>query len=255
MHLRRLGASDVFVLGLPLLLDVICVVHAIRRGTIFPWIFVIVFLPGIGALIYIAMEIVPELVGSRGAAKVKAGITGVVDPNRDYRQALREAELVGSVDARRALAEQHLQRGQIGEGVAIYRALGQGQFRDDPVVLLGLARASFLAGDGAGAQEALDQLQATNPGYQSPDAHLLYARALEAQGKDEEARGEYERLVRYFSGEEARCRYAMLLDRVGETAAAGTVYQQVVKSLDGAPRHYRKAQKEWGDIARRNLAV
>jgi hypothetical protein len=31
------------------------------------------------------------------------------------------------------------------------------------------------------------------------------------------------------------------------------VYQQILKFLDGAPPRYRKAQKDWGDIARKAL--
>jgi hypothetical protein len=238
---------------LPLAIMIACVVHAIRRGNIFPWIYVIVFLPLIGSLIYVAMEIVPEWLGSHGARQIRAGMARAIDPHKDYRQALRDADLVGSVDARRALAEQYVQRGQMGEAVAIYRDLAQGQFKDDPVLLLGLARALFLGGDGAGTQAALDRLQAADPKFISADAHILYARALELQGKDAEARIEYERLVPYFSGEEARCRYAMLLERLGETAAARDVYAQIVKFLDGAPRHYRSAQREWGDIAKTAL--
>ncbi len=64
---------------------------------------------------------------------------------------------------------------------------------------------------GAGAQAALDTLRETNPDFNSPDAHLTYAQALEAQGKDAEAAEEYEELVKYYPGEEARFRYAMLL--------------------------------------------
>ncbi|MGZ5989353.1 MAG: tetratricopeptide repeat protein, partial [Rhizomicrobium sp.] len=82
---------------------------------------------------------------------------------------------------------------------------------------------------------------------------LLYARALEAQGKTDEAIAEYRRLVPYFSGEEARARFAMLLDKTGARDEARAIYQEIVKLLDGAPARYRQAQKEWGDIARRGL--
>jgi hypothetical protein len=36
---------------LPLGLMILCVVHAIRNGNVWPWIYVIVLLPGIGSLI------------------------------------------------------------------------------------------------------------------------------------------------------------------------------------------------------------
>jgi len=233
-----------------LALLVVCVVHAIRTGNIFPWIYVMVFLPGIGPLIYFFMVIVPELARGRAAQRLKRGAARAIDPNKDFRAAMREVEMVGSVDAKRALAEQLMQRGLFNEAVEVYESALTGQFASDPALLVGIARARFSAGDGEGAQAALDALQHADPKFVSEDAHLIYARALELQGKESEALDEYRRLVPYFAGEEARTRMAMLLDRLGRRDEARAVYDQVVKHLDGAPARYRKAQRQWGDIAK-----
>jgi hypothetical protein len=240
--------------GLMLLaLLVVCVVHAVRNGKVFPWIYVMVFLPAIGPAIYFFMEILPDLMRSRGLRHAGSGMARAVDPNRDYRQAVRAAEMVGSVDAKRALAEQYMQRGQLGEALALYHSMLQGQFRDDPVLLLGLARAQFQAGDGAGTQATLDALRAADPKAVSEEAHMLYARALELQGKDAQAAEEYARLVPYFTGEEARARYAAVLNRLGRRDEARALNTQILKNLDGASRRYRGMQKEWGDMARDGL--
>jgi hypothetical protein len=232
---------------------ILCVVHAVRTGRVFLWIYVIVFLPMIGSLIYFFMEIVPGIMRSRGAHRLQAAAARTIDLDKDYRRALRDAEMVGSVDAKRTLAEQFVQRRSYTEAIEVYQSALQGHFREDPVLWLGLARAQFLAGDGAGAQTSLDQLQSIDPKFTSADAHLLYARALELQGKDAEALAEYDKLIRYFPGEEARCRYAQLLEKSGQRDQARNVYAEVMKLLDGAPRHYRSAQKEWGAIARTAL--
>jgi hypothetical protein len=240
--------------GLALLaLLVMCVVHAVRNGKVFPWIYVMVFLPAIGPAIYFFVEIVPDLVRSRGLRRAGSGMARVVDPNKDYRRAIRAAEMVGSIDSKRALAEQFRQRGQLGEAIALYKDMLHGQFQDDPALLLGLARTQFEAGDGAGAQATLDALQAADPKFISEEAHLIYARALELQGKDADAAQEYARLVPYFSGEEARARYAAVLDRLGRRDEARAIYTQIVKNLEDAPRRYRSAQKPWGDLAKAGL--
>lgn len=231
----------------------VCIVHALRRGNVWPWLYIMILIPGLGMLLYFFLEIFPELTRSRGARQIRSNAARAIDPNKGFRQALHEAEMSGSIDSRRALAEQYLARGSAAEAVALYHGMLEGQFRDDPVLWLGLARAQFAAGDAAGAQASLDALQKVDPKFQSGDAHLLYARTLEAQGKSDEAIAEYERLVRYFSGEEARCRYAMALERAGRRDEARAVYQQVAKSVSGAPKHYRQTQKEWGDIAARAL--
>lgn len=229
----------------------VCIVHSIRSGNAFPWLYVIIFLPGIGSLIYLVAVILPELFRSQQAARFARGARAAADPNRSYREAHRAVAMVGSVDAKRALAEQQIARGAFQDAVATYRDAAQGQFKDDPALLMGLARAQFLAGDPAGTQASLDALQAADPNFVSEDGHLLYARALEAQGKTDEALAEYARLVTYYAGEEARARYAMLLDKAGRRDEAQAIYKQILSLLDGAPARYRKEQREWGDIARR----
>jgi hypothetical protein len=238
---------------LPIAFQIFCLVHAIRNGHMFPWLMIIFFLPMVGGIAYVIVVILPGMVTSRAAAKVGANVRNLADPQRGLRQAHRAAEMVGSVDAKRALAEEYIARGAYGDAVEIYREAAQGQFKDDPALLLGLARAQFLNGDPAGTQASLDALQAADPSFISAEAHLLYARALEEQGKEDEALAEYRRLVPYFSGEEARARMAMLLERTGVRDEARAEYQKIVKSLDGAPARYQKAQKEWGDIARKGL--
>jgi hypothetical protein len=236
-----------------LLLIGVCIVHAVRRGNIFPWIYIIIFLPAIGSLIYLVAVIIPELFKSRGAAQLGARARQMADPHKSFREAHRAAEMVGSADSKRALAEEYASRGAYADAVAIYRDAAQGQFRDDPALLLGLARAQFLNGDAAGAQATLDQLRTADAKAITEEGHLIYARALEAQGKIEEALAEYRRLVPSSSGEEARARFAMLLEKTGAREEARGIYQQILKLLDGAPARYQKAQKEWGDIARRAL--
>jgi len=237
----------------PTVLTIGCIIHAIVTQRYFPWLMIIFFLPGIGSVIYLAVEVVPAMVNTRASRKLASGLSAAADPNRGFRQARRAVEMVGSVDAKRALAEVHMRRGQYADAVAIYEGALTGQFSEDPALLQGLARARILSGDGAGAQSALDTLKKTEPSFITPDEQLLYARALEMQGKTADALAVYKKVVPLFSGEEARCRYAMLLDKTGARDEARAQFSEILKSLDGAPGHYRRAQKEWGAIARAAL--
>lgn len=238
---------------LPIAIMLAAVVHIIKTGRNFIWVYVVIFIPLFGALVYFAVEIIPEMFKSRAARKIGANAKAMADPNKSFREARRAAEMTGSVDSKRTLAEEYARRGDYSSAIEIYRDALVGHFADDPALLMGLAKVQFASGDGAGAQEALDRLQAADPKFVSADGHLLYARALELQGKNDEAAGEYERLVRYFSGEEARVRYAVLLQKIGRNDEAQALYAETVKMLDGAPKRYQALQKEWGDIARRNL--
>jgi hypothetical protein len=247
------GLSGYIDYLLPIAIMLAAVVHIIKTGRNFIWVYVVIFIPLFGALAYFAVEIIPSFFKSRTAQKLGANAKAIADPNKSFREAQRAAEITGSVDSKRALAEEYARRGKYSEAIEIYRDAAVGQFADDPALLMGLARAQFASGDGAAAQASLDRLQAADPNFVSGDGHLLYARALEMQGKDEDAITEYARLVPYYSGEEARARYAMLLQKNGRDAEAQPVYAEILKRLDGAPKRIQAMQKEWGDIARKNL--
>jgi hypothetical protein len=119
--------------------------------------------------------------------------------------------------------------------------------------MLGLARAQFALDDHAGACATLDRLRAAHPDLDCPDGHLLYARSKEQQGDVEEALIEYAALAAYYPGEEPRCRLALLLQKSGRVAEARTLFEQVVRSVERASKLYWRAERDWYEVARRNL--
>ncbi|MCB1623236.1 MAG: tetratricopeptide repeat protein, partial [Pseudomonadales bacterium] len=123
----------------------------------------------------------------------------------------------------------------------------------DPKLLQGMAHAQFAAGDAAGARQTLDRLIQENPDHKSPDGHLLYARALEAEGNVDKALEEYQVLAEYFPGAEAAVRYAQLLNKHGQGDTAKRILTEILERAQIAPAHYRKAQRDWLDLAEREL--
>jgi hypothetical protein len=86
------------------------------------------------------------------------------------------------------------------------------------------------------------------------EAQLLYARTLEALGRDGEAAREYEHLVTHAPGEEVRCRYALLLQRSGRVLEALGLYKEILSRSRRAPGHYPRQEREWITIAQREAA-
>ena len=84
-----------------LLVQAACIVHVIKTGRNMLWIWAIFLLPGLGALAYLAVEILPELFGGRTARRAGAGVRRMIDPDRGLRRASAEVEISGNVDARR----------------------------------------------------------------------------------------------------------------------------------------------------------
>lgn len=236
---------------LSLALTVGMIVHIVKTGRSFLWIYVIVFLPMAGAIAYFLVEVLPSLRNSRTARSAARAVRNTLDPHKDLRQYEQQVRISGNVDSRRRLAEELASKGQFAEAIAAYRAAMTGLYEHDPVLMLGLARAQFDSDDFTASRTTLDELIKNNPDFRSADGHLLYARALEGEGNLDKALSEYAALAKYYPGAEAKVRYAQLLKRRGETEKARTVLREVLDTADLAPAHYRKAQKPWLDMARR----
>jgi hypothetical protein len=239
---------------LPLLAQVLLIVHCIKTGRNTIWIWVLVLLSVAGVIAYVAVEILPELFRHRTTRRALRGVRRALNPEQELRR-LEDAVRVGNdVASRQRYADELVRHGRHAEAIGVYRQTLAGLYQHDPNLMLGLARAQFGQGDAAAARSTLDELIARNPEFRSPDGHLLYARALETEGRTEAALSEYATLAQYYAGAEARLRYGQLLNRCGRAAEARRVLQELLDHARVAPGHYRKAQRDWLNSAERELA-
>jgi hypothetical protein len=229
------------------------IVHVIKTGRNFLWIWAIALLPAAGPIAYIAIEILPEFFGGRTARRAKSGVQRMLDPDRDLRRASAEVEISGNVDARRRLADELTDRGQFDAAIEAYEGGLKGVFEHDPTLLLGLARAQFAKSEFAAARASLERMMQNNPDFKSADAQLLYARTLEALDSLDEAERVYAAAAPAYPGAEARLRYALLLKRRGKTEEARGILKDLLDGAKLGPAHYRRAQAEWLELARREL--
>lgn len=230
-----------------------CLYHASRTGRAQHWIYILLLLPGVGSAAYVLLEILPELAGTRRGRKVAMDVATVLDPDREFRARKAEVELAGTPAAKAALADECARKQMFDEAVALYRSALTGMYADDPNLLLGFARVLIEKGDFADCEQALNHLRVKNPDFSSQEGHLIYARALEGQGKTDAAIAEYEALIGYFAGFEAKVRYGLLHQKLGNVAKASELLEGVVKAYKQQPRHAQVLNRDWYNVARRNL--
>ena len=249
------GDSPLYLISiLSIAVQVGLIVHVIKTGRNMIWILAIGLLPLVGSIAYVVVEILPELLGGRTARRAGSGVRRMIDPDRALRRASAEVEISGNVDARRRLAEELLEREQYDAAIDVYQGGLKGIFEHDPTLLFGLARAHFGKQDFASARAALERLTQHNSDFKSADAQLLYARTLEAEEALDEAERVYAKLAPEYPGAEARLRYGLLLKRRGKLPEAQGVLKDLLDGAQLGPAHYRRAQSEWLDRARRELS-
>jgi hypothetical protein len=225
------------------------ILHALKTGRFWPWFWVILMLPGIGALAYVAMELAPEFMSSRRAHKAQGQLARAVDPKRRYRELADNLAISDTIVNRVALARECLELEKYEEALTILTGVVAHPQGDEPAFFIDKARAEFCLAKYAEALATLDEAKRHWPDYQSNDAQLLYARALEELGRDEEAEKEYRALAASYPGVEPRVRLARVLQRRGQADEAKALAQNVVTEMRRSPKHVVKPQSYWLKMA------
>lgn len=228
-----------------LVLNVVLIVHTAKTGRFWPWAYVILFLPGLGAIAYIVAELAPEWFGSYRGRAAAQSMVRAVNPERRYRELTDALALVDTIANRAALAEECLVLGKFEEALFLYDAIIVLPLGEEPQFHLGKARAELGLGRPAAAVATLDDVMRLWPDYHSPEGHLLYAIALERSGSTDEALVNYANVGQYYPGVEPRVRQAQLLQKLGRQVEARSVAQDVVLGLRRAPAHVRNNQRQW----------
>ncbi|MBO0753812.1 MAG: tetratricopeptide repeat protein [Bradyrhizobiaceae bacterium] len=223
--------------------------HAVKTGRFTPWFYIIIVLPGIGALAYVIMELIPEWMQSYQGQQARVRINRALDPEGAYRALKTEVEIADTIANRDALARECLVLGRYDEAKAQYDTILGMYMGDEPGYMVGRARAEFGLGRFADARATLDEIRRRWPDWQSGDGHLVYARALEEDGRVAEAVDEYRALSNYYAGAEPRVRLGLALRKLGREAEARTVLSDVIRQMRRAPAYARKAQAEWISMA------
>lgn len=229
-------------------------VHAVRTRREQMWIYILALLPGAGSAAYFVAEFLPWLAMSPEARRAAGAIGKALDPERDLRRYAAQARLSDTVDAKLKLAEELAAAKRYDEAIAAYRSCMSGLFAHEPKIMLALASVEFEKGDAAAARVTLETLAEHNRDFKSAEGHLLYARTLEKSGELEKARAEYAAVSRYYPGAEAMARHGALLQRLGDEAGARRAFKEVLDGAELAPRHVRRFNRAWIELARRETA-
>ena len=238
---------------LSIILQVGFVLHILKTGRNTTWIGIVVMLPLAGALAYFIMEILPDLMGSRSGVKAKRSLGDLIHPNKAIDSATRELSVTDTVENSIKLAKECLNKEKFSEAKSLYEKSLKGIHASDPDMMVGLARSEFGLENYRRTQQILEDLIVKNPDYKNPNAHLLYAGALEHLGEAEAALKEYNVLDQSFAGPEASYRYAMLLKKQGHNEKSTVVLEAILQKADLSDKYYRSNYKKWLTLAKNEL--
>lgn len=231
--------------------QVFCIVDVIRRGRNSIWIMALVFLPLASGIAYFIVEILPGLQGHRHVRAARQKIADTIDPERELRAAQQALDVADTMANRIRVADALTALGSHAEALPLYRS-GAGA-RPDFRTGEKLARSLYFNDRPQDALAAVDALPKVTGQSDLDRVSLLRARILEDLGRSDEALGIYANIVERLPGDEARCRYAALLLKLGRRADARQVLEDVAHRMKYIDRHTRIAEAPMYDWAMREL--
>ncbi len=234
-----------------ILIQVFFAVHVVRTGRDRYWLWIIIFFPGIGSLIYFIAEYIPDLQRNYKVQKFSSNVAHTLNPTKRLRYLEDQVELAPSVKNKKLLAEEYVNLGMFDKAISLFRDCMEGMYENDISMIEGLCCAYYFKRDLSNAKKYLRKLMDLRPEKKGDEFELLYAKTLEESGDTDESLKSYSQIVRSFSGEEARCRYALLLKQVGRVEEADDLFGTIVKNARLSPKFYVKAQKQWINIAKK----
>jgi hypothetical protein len=233
--------------------QVFCIVDVIRRGRSTIWIMALVFLPLASGIAYFIVEILPGFQGNRHVRAARQKIADTIDPERELRAAQQALEVADTMANRTRVADALTALGRHAEALPLYQR-GAGA-RPDFRTGEKLARSLYYNDR---PQEALSVLEALPKVTAQSDvdrASLLRARIFEDLGRNDEALDLYSQVMERLPGDEARCRYAALLLKVGRKGDARKVLEDVEHRMKYIDRHTRMAEASMYDWAMKELTA
>ncbi len=222
-----------------IVLQAICVLHCIRRGRQNNWIWLIVFLPLIGCLIYFFTEIVTR----REMQNVQAGVGAVFNPGGRIRKLEENLKFSDAFHNKVALADAYLEVGQTNRAIDLYESSLQGNFEENEHVLYQLIIAYSLVNRFEDIIPLAKKIY-KRPQFARSKAHIVYAMALANTGNAELAETEFKTMKARFANFEARYQYSLFLSRSNRQEEARQLFEQIVDEaphLTPVERNYNRA--------------
>lgn len=233
--------------------SLLCGVHVVRTGREMFWLWLFIIGPLLAPAFYFFAVLVPEWVGGSGARKVGKVARQTLDPEREYRSALRTLEDTPTVGARMKVAHAAAALGRWGDAEAQWALASEGGWADDPSILMGHARSLLELGRHAEALERLEKLKALGPEGNTPTVALAFARAYEGLGRNEEADEAYRFAADRVPGLESGGRYVAFMAKVGRREDAEIGFEEIERRLAKIAPPLRPEARVWRDLAARAL--
>lgn len=225
---------------IPIGLQAFCAFHAYSNGSLQKWIYLIIFLPVIGSLIYIYQEIL----NNRRISAPKIDVGAVLNPGVKLKRLEEEVKFTDTFTNRMKLADAYLAAGYTDKAINMYNTSMTGAFAGNEHAMQQLIVAYY-------QQERYTEIPPIAkklyklPQFARSKAHIAYAMALEQLGNIDAAEAEFNAMKGRYAYFEQRYHYAQFLIRQDKIEDAEKILTDMLDEQPHLSAVEKKSNKQW----------
>jgi hypothetical protein len=232
-----MGSFYSFLFPWNVILQGIAIVHFIRRRPDTYWLWIILVGGGLGAVVYIFVEVLPDFGLLRSSFKVFPRRRRI----RELEAVILDNPAAGNLEE---LADLYLEEGKYARAREFYdRAISSRTDSPDPFYRRGLAEIEMA--DFPAAVSDLERVLQKEPKYDFHRAAGLLAHAYAKTGQVEKADALFRKTVQISTLSETYLNYANFLASQGRTAEAREWTQRILAKKPTLPGYLKRRERPW----------
>lgn len=228
---------------LPIALNVFCIYHIIKNKISYHWIFLIIFIPIIGSIVYILMNVINK----QDVEKVQDGLTAVINPTKKVKELSKKLAFSDTFQNKVDLADAYFELNDFKNAITYYENAIDSNFSGDTYVISKLIDAHYYVKNYDKAINYYKQLFEITD-IIKPKNQLHYGLSLANLGKPKSAERAFKKIDINFSNYNERLAFAEFLVEKKKNEKAKKILQEI---LDES-KHFTKSNRK---IYRQTIAV
>lgn len=187
-------------------LQVFCIYHIIKSRNQYYWIFLILFLPAIGSIIYL----ITQVYNKRDANKIQEGLTSILVPSKKVKDLESQLQFSDTYQNRVNLADACFAMKDFKKAIENYQVALKDESQNNYYLIKQLIISYYNIDDYESAVSYSEKIKQHSE-FNASDAQFIYGLSLDKLGKTEEAEKQLRQIDQRYSNYEERLVLAKFL--------------------------------------------
>ncbi|MFV0565170.1 MAG: hypothetical protein ACK5NB_04960 [Flavobacteriaceae bacterium] len=212
-----------------------CLYHMYKHGAPYYWIFIIVFIPVVGSIIYL----ITQVFNKRDAEKIQDGIVSIVNPTKKITELEKKLRFSDTYQNQINLAEAYLENKDYQAAIAQYETAIKDKAQNNFYALTKLIEACFFTEDYNKVVNYSKEIE-HHPEFKKSRTQFILGLAQEKLGNIEKAEINLRQINIRYSFYEERLALSKFLINHNKTADAKAILEEIVLESENMTKPNKK---------------